>query len=687
MSILPFINREAPEALDDVFFSNEGHTSAWYTSTQYNALYDAVSNKTFVAYETVFLGSVRLSRVRAYNHATNQWGRSYNVGPRSLVSDDDHGVPGLAMNADGRLVISWGNHNGDFYTAISTNPRDETAWTAGPVLVGAYTYPHLVLMPDNSMVCLLRKQYNNGEGGFTIDNNGVLVYRILTFVGAVITAGAEVYVGDLGNDSRWYQSTAILGGDGLIHQACSRANAFDTERMHVYYYKIDIPNLRLVSFGGVNAPFPVTLTDMNTSFRIYTTGAGNTSNTPAFCFDAAGRSHIATHEGFRDPGGDPYFPYDVKHMVGAAGVFAPAVTVGVTECRFNAEGLVPIAGGGVSLMWPKNRTGVDQRGGDIVCRNLLAGGASADFGAETTLMEQGPGRAGMDSTVAAKDGHANLRALWYERAPNALRSSAFDQRCYAWGDRGMRPGRVRSFVVPKALTGDGFCIDLSDTASIFSDAGITRAVAGNIVKQVNDKFGTGNILSNAAVTGPFLDKVGNQYGLKFDMAGGGSRYLTGASKAWAAGGFMTTAVFRPYSTVDASRSVLSLDQGAGNPRVATPININGQTPRAIAFHLTTQTTLTGGLTDTLYGQDYVVQAYTIGTTLFLYVNGVLVASGPITGGAVNATAVLMRLGASAAAVPASFFNGLLTGLIHRVGEQTTQMRDDDYAWALAQMPS
>ncbi|TIL30044.1 BNR-4 repeat-containing protein [Mesorhizobium sp.] len=687
MSILPFINREAPEALDDVFFSNDGHTAAWYTSTQYNALYDAVSNKTFVAYETVFLAAVRLTRVRAFDHATNRWGRSYNVGAKSVVTDDDHGVPGLAMNADGRLVVSWGNHNGDFHTAISTNPRDETAWTAGPDLVGAYTYPHLVLLPDNSMVCLIRKQYNNGEGGFTIDNNGVLVYRVLTFVGTAITVGSEVYVGDLGNDSRWYQSTAILGGDGLIHQACSRANAFDTERLHAYYYKIDIPNLRLVSFSGVNAPFPVTLATMNASFRIYETPAGETSNTPAFCFDAAGRSHVATHEGFRDPGGNPYFPQDVKHMVGSAGVFAPAVTVGQTDNRYNAEGLVPIASGGVCLMWSKNTTGVNQRGGDIVCKNLPAGGASADFGAEITLMNQGVGRGGLDSTVAVKDGHANLRALWFERAPDALRSSAFDKRCYAWGDRGLRPGRVRPFVALKALTGDGFGIDLSDTATIFSDAGVTRAAVGNIVKQVNDKFGTGNILSNAGVTGPFLDRVGNQYGLKFDLAAGGSRYLTGASKAWASGGFLTTAVFRYFASLDVSRVLLSLDQGNPNPRVATPINLNGQQPRSIAFNGVTQTLISGGLTDTLYGQDYIVQSYTIGTTLYLYVNGAFIASSPITGGAINTTAVLMRVGASAAAVPASFFNGLLTGLIHRVGEQTALMRDADYAWALAQLPS
>ncbi|CCV07666.1 hypothetical protein MESS2_620010 [Mesorhizobium metallidurans STM 2683] len=90
--------------------------------------------------------------------------------------------------------------------------------------------------------------------------------------------------------------------------------------------------------------------------------------------------------------------------------------------------------------------------------------------------------------------------------------------------------------------------------------------------------------------------------------------------------------------------------------------------------------------DAPYGADLIVQSYTVGTTLYLYVNGVLVASGPISGGAINATAVLMRLGASAAAVPAGFFNGHIFGMVHRVGEQTTDMRDADYAWALSQLP-
>ncbi|TIL36230.1 BNR-4 repeat-containing protein [Mesorhizobium sp.] len=689
MSILPYISRPAPLTLNSGgYFSNDGHTSAWYTSTQYNSLYDAISNKTFVAYETVFMGAFRLVRVRAYDHATGTWGRSYNVGANSAVNDDDHGVPGLAMNADGRLVVSWGNHNADFKLAISTNPRDETLWTAAPPLVGAYTYPHLVLLADNSMVCLIRKTYNNGQGGFTIDNNGVLVYRVLTFVGTAITVGAEVYVGDLGNDSRWYASTAILGGDGLIHQACSRSNAFDTERLHAYYYKIDIPNQRLVSFGGVNAPFPVTLATMNASFRIYETPAGETSNTPAFCFDAAGRSHVVTHEGHKDGGGDPYFPMDVKHMIGAAGVFSAAATIGVTASKYNAEGVAPIAAGGVRVLWSVDGfPELEQRGGDIVYRDLAAGGSSAAFGPQTTLLAQDAGRGALDSPVTVKDAHSDIRGLFMERAPDALRSSANDQRCYAWGDKGMRPGRVRPFVVPKALTGDGFWIDLSDTASMFSDLGATRAQIGDNVKQINDKFGTGNILSNAGATAPFLNRVANQHCLKFDAAGNGTRYLTGASKAWAAGGYMTTAVFRPFSTSAASRNLLSLDEGGGLPRVAVPINYNSEQMRATAYHTTTGTTVSGGATDAKYGQDYIVQSYTIGTTLFLYVNGVLVASSAITGGAINAIAVLMRLGASAGAAPAGFFNGLLTGMIHRVGEQTTQMRDADYAWALAQLPS
>ncbi|CAH2408028.1 BNR-4 repeat-containing protein [Mesorhizobium ventifaucium] len=695
MSMLPYSNRGAPLTLNSGgYFSNDGHSQyAWYAGTQYNSLYDAVSNKTFVAYYTVLMDAFRLVRVRAYDHTAKTWGRSHNVGLRSYEISDDHGVPGMALNADGRLVVSYGNHNGNFRLSVSTNPRDETSWSQAADLVGAYTYPHLVLLADSSMVCLFRKNYMTGEGGYTSDWNSTLVYRILTFAGTAVTAGAEVEVGGMNTElgSRWYQSAAILGGDGLIHQTASRANHSDTMRLNVYYYKIDIANQQLVSFDGLTSvPFPVTNTDMTDTFKIYTTAEGNTSNTPAFGFDAAGRSHVVTHEGYSDPGGNPYYPQDIKHMVGSAGVFSAAVTIGQSDCRYNSEAVVPIADGGICVMWMKNTIGVDQRGGDLVGKNLAAGGASTEFGPEITFMKQDVDRYALDSCAAVKDGHANLRVIFMEMTQERVTALASDQRCYAWGDRGMVPGRVRPFVKPKALTGDGFWLDLSDTTAVFSDAGVTNAALDDNVNQINDKFGTGNTLYNVSDTSsPVLARVGNQYCLQFSAGGNGSRYLTGQSKAWAAGGYMVTAVLRPFRDGTAIGSVLSLDQGSGNPRVAIPIDLNTENVRATTFSLSGPTilTITDGANVVKHGQDHIIQSYTIGAMMYVFVNGVLVASGTNSGGVVNTAAVLMRIGATAAATPAFFYMGLMTGLIHRVGEQTPEMRDADYAWALAQLPS
>jgi hypothetical protein len=617
------------------------------------------------------------------------WSQSYSAGNESYLSNDDHGVPVIAMNADGRIVAVWGNHDGNFRMSISRNVRDITVFDQQSDLVGAYAYPHLVLMPDQSMVCLLRKNFAPGTGGFAAGAK-VFVYRPITFVGGVATIGAEVTIGDLGNDSRWYQGNAYLRSDNLIHQVCIKANFNDDWRRNIYFYKIDIPNQRLVSKDGATlSPFPVSAATMETAaYKKYTTNAPNTLNTPGFVYDANDRAHVLMSDGDTSDGGvgAQATPQNVLYMIAPSGQeFAAPVNIGTSTHRYNGYAIVPYPDGSVEAYWSKDPNNVNIRGGSIVKRKLMANQLATEFKNEQVVANKDAARGALDSPCAVYNAHSDFRVGWFERPADSQDTSASDQRKFAWGGNGVLIKQRPALIQPAAFTGDGFWLDLSEITRVFSDLGTTPANIGDVVKQISDRSSNANNFTQSGSAGPFLDKVGDQYGLKFTGSSAGTRYLTGPNKTWTAGGFMATLILRHWMSVTASQSPLSFEAGVGNVRLGQ-LNVNGKQIRAQAFNGTTSTLITTGASDCPYGTDYIIQAYTIGTTLYLYVNGVLITSSAITGGAINTTSVIMRLGATAAPTPGGFFMGTIFGAVFRKGEQTTGMRDSDLAWARTQLP-
>ena len=678
----------------DLYFGSEDASTHWYTSTQFNALYDSAVDKTFVAEEDFFPPpSKRFSRVKAFDHATLTWGKAYNVGTASALTSDDHGAPSIALNADGRLVCAWGNHDGNFHLSVSNNAHDEKSWTIASDLVGAYAYPHLVLLPSGTMICLFRKDFAPGTGGFATGAK-VFVYRPITFVGAVATIGSEVTIGDMGNNSRWYQGNAILRPDGFIHQVATRADYGDTVRLNAYYYKIDIAGARLLSVNDTAVAFPVTNTDMTNTFKIYSTGASNTSNTPAFEFDTDGRRHVLTHEGgTTDGGGSDAAPQTLKYLIAAAAdtSFTGPTDVGASTQRYNAETLCKLPSGKMRMLWNKDKNSLNLRGGAVMCRELAQGAAASAFATEFTLMDhdQTGDAHPLSAVVNVKDADADIRALWCEIGLDSVDANADSKRVYAWGDGGMRAKAKPAYVAPPALIGDGFMLDLHDTSKVFSDAsGLVPAVDGDLIRIAKCGLTSGNEFAGAAATAPFLDQLGGQKCLRFSGSSAGTRFLRSAAKSWTAGnGFMCTAIFRHWMPSVASLTLASLDAGIGLARVATLVNCNGKQLRTIAFNSTVSTIAAGGASEHEYAQDYIVQAYTVGANIHLYQDGVLVQTLAITGGVVNASSVVMTLGGTSAPTPTGFFMGALFGFLFRTGDQTTTMRDNDLAWARTQLPN
>lgn len=94
-------------------------------STTSAAVYDSVSNKTFIA----FNGLGRACYVNVYDHATATMGTAALVANSTVGSSDNHGAPSITIAPDGTLCVVFGNHNAPYRFARSTSPRDHTTWT------------------------------------------------------------------------------------------------------------------------------------------------------------------------------------------------------------------------------------------------------------------------------------------------------------------------------------------------------------------------------------------------------------------------------------------------------------------------------------------------------------------------------------------------------------------------------
>lgn len=664
-------------AIDPIerFFSADGSTQSWYAgATQFNAVYDATSDKTFIAFQSFYIPtSKRFCRVIAYNHTTKKFGEAYALDISPIGADDDHDVSSIAINGDGRLVVSWGNHNGNFKLAVSTNARDESSWTIASDLVGAYTYPHLVRLANGSVSVFIRKQVAPGTPYAA--GASILVTRNITFSGAAATIGSEVEVGNLGNDSRWYQGHAYMRPDGFIHQVCTRSNYADGYRKNIYYYKIDVANQQLINFdGSVTRSWPVSGADMESYFKVWSSDPSTslTGNIPPLAFDAAGRAHTVAHEGPTTGGGSSSVSdQDIKYLIGESGVFSAAVNVAVTTQRYNSSQVVPQAGGVMRLYWTEDMRTEKARGGSIRYRDLPSGGAATDFGPAITVMEQSASRPSLDGVAVVLDGKSDLRAIWQEIGQTSADTNGKDKRLYAFGDGGFIYKPAPQFVDPPAFTGEGFFINLNDISTIFSDAaGTVPAVAGDVIRVLNEV--NGNQFTGAAATGMALDFIGNRYCLR-----NYSRYLTGPSKSWTAGsGFACTMLIRHWMESTAANQIVGMDAGSGNTRLAS-FSSNGPQLRSIAFRSTTGYTAATGAAAAPYGNTYALQAFTDGDTNKLRVNGVDIASAAM-GGAMNTGSVLARIGASAVASPSEFFKGAIFGIIFRAGPQDGAVLEGDY---------
>jgi len=96
-------------------------------------------------------------RIRSLNNSTNVWSKAFDVGSAS----DNHGGPALAVDGKGFLHIVYGPHHGPMSYWKSVRPNDASEWQDEIRFGDRLTYPTLMVTPDNSLILVCRKSYED----------------------------------------------------------------------------------------------------------------------------------------------------------------------------------------------------------------------------------------------------------------------------------------------------------------------------------------------------------------------------------------------------------------------------------------------------------------------------------------------------------------------------------------------
>jgi hypothetical protein len=667
------------------FFTASGATQPVYgSSTSPSAVYH--NGKTYVTWETYDrVADKRWTAIRAYTHSSGTWGRIYNVGPHSEASggdDDDHGVPSIAVNADGRLIVCWGDHDGSFHLSTSTNVEDESLFTTlTNGMVGAYTYPHLVLS-GTTMYCMFR--LNVAPGATYADGAKILVARPITWSGATATVAAEIEIANFGNDSRWYQGNAFLS-NGRIVQGATRADYGDTFRRDVYYYEIDFGNSRLQAFGGTTVVFPVGRTDMDNTFRLRATSVGQVTQAPHTFLEAAGtRTHMLFPEGVN--GGTDQTIY---HFIGSSGTFAAVVDTGANVTH-EGDSVRIISGANSSMeMWYPRDPSAAARGGNVYKRTLVSGGAANAWGAEQLIISFDATRFRFTQIADVFNADSSMRIIAWEGATDDLDASAFPgKRGYACGDSGTK-GQNRSFASdPIAFTAGGHWIE-ANPDYCYSDTGMTTLSGVNgLVRAIVDRSGNGHhmILEGSEPGTLRLDDgiywvdVGDEISPTCSYAA--TAYVLPSSNA-----YWSTVAARDWQSAAQATDVAIMDDGSGSDRIFRLVRGSNQQPQPIAYS-SSGTSVNGGTGTTnsiRHNDDFILGLHVNGVDVIGYWNQVQLGTATL-GSNSDPDAARPRIGASATLGSTTYLRGRFYGWIARSGNIDLTTRNADMAYLRSKQP-
>lgn len=249
---------------------HEASQKAIHDAQNPQAVYDAVSNRTYLA----FTGERRKFYVSYFDHTTKTSVAPILVTGSSVLSDDDHSTPTIFVDKFGYICIGIGNHDGQFHWAKSANPRDISAWNvrslteipSGTYLMTAYdAASHTIYLSYRS---------GTGHGGTTA------VYPTHEFATLARSTDGGVTFTDLGPsiDTRLadpqsnhdaYVMDTDVDAQGRVHMTweISAGTGHDGIRRNVHHAYWNPSDGHWHTLGGVD--LGVTITDF-TSARVAT---------------------------------------------------------------------------------------------------------------------------------------------------------------------------------------------------------------------------------------------------------------------------------------------------------------------------------------------------------------------------------------------------------------------------------
>lgn len=676
------------------YFAVNGSTQPWYSgATGPNIAYDAVGNKTYIAWQAYFPASnERYTMLRAYNHANQAWEPAVSVGRGGGLKDDDHGVPSLAVTSTGYIVAFWGGHNNAIYIATSKQPRrTDLGWAEYTIQPSKATYWRPISRADGSIDLFYR--YDDGSTPKTMTYK----HRNLTFAGSVVTPSAENAVGSMGTDSRWYGGDALLRPDGYVWQVATRANYNDDYRKDVYLFKYDIAAKTVTNLNGsVTVAWPLADTDLP-NFRLYQHNASTaiTGNIPSMSFDDNGRVHISFNVGATAGSGGTQnlSAQDLMHLIITGTTPGTPFKIADLDQRYESGRCVPLSSGQMAVYYPTQEA---LRGGNIARKVIPANDNGSGISAEALVYSYSPARGfALNEIATCPNAHPDFRVAFGEIVPSSLSASAYPtHRVFAAGDSGILKSAIRQG--GPQPTGALLLCDFTQKSTLKTATNGTGDITadGQVPAYVADLSGNGNhLVKQGADAIDYWREPETGFGyLQF-----GYRQFTSdtpQSQAFGidnldlvkAAGFCVTFAVTPL-TLDQNRYFFSMDDGTGaGPERQFNVRFD-YTSRRMAMYSTssagTPTTVNGTSGLIQPGQPSVVQLHYTGTVLSLYLNGVLDCTRTVTLSAVPNQLYFGGDNASLTAV--NELQADFHAIVARAGAVTNAQRDADLLWAQSKM--
>lgn len=655
------------------YFSYEGGTYAWNSiAAGPTGFYSASQNKTLVAYQAWNGNDPRLNKVRAYNHATGLWGPSY-VAQSNAIIDDDHGQPSIVQDHQGYYhMFNNGHDNRGLYHSSTTAPNDESTWAVRTSPGGSYqlyTYTHPVLV--GSQLYLFVRKYVSSDRYY------IVMFKTTSLNNGVATWSAEKVICDFGSGLRAYVSHCRLKA-GKIYIGLCKAEGGDLWRNDIYFAAMNpAASDTLETYDGSTTGVTAITSANAATFRIYAHSSTSVSGSPpVWAFDSNGDPHFLVMIAATDPvplGG----PGTYSHMKWTGSGWSSLVEVGTVNDRYITAGIYALPGGAIRMMWGEGVGNLGRGADHIVTRDRDAAG---NLSAKTTILTQGPTYP-VDIAFQVEFAQPDLMFLCGETTgENSVVEGGYGRKLYAYGQNGF----VRdASLTPEVLTPmkasfsghQGVWLDPSDLSTMFSDvAGTTPATVDGLVRRINDKAGNGNNFTEAT-NPPTLRSAGGLYWLEFN---GTSQILTTTNLVITidkpgTGGNQDNyagAAIR-YDTITGIQAAVTVDRPTVGPRIVNPIGHNAGVARSVAFN-TGGTAYIDSAASLVAGTDYTQEATVLSGSVEVYVNGASDGATTIVG-TPNYGNSPIRLGASQATTPASYFGGRLYGFVWRA--DTTSVGD------------